>query len=70
MVSKGLAGAAALALALASVGAFAPGAAFVKSPLNPAAHGFHKVVNADGSVVVLDQVNTSKLKISFGVSSI
>jgi len=33
MVSKGLAGAAALAMALASAGAFAPGAAFVKSPL-------------------------------------
>jgi len=59
MVSKGLAGAAALAIALASVGAFAPGAAFVKSPLNPASHGFHRIVNADGSVVVLDQSLTS-----------
>jgi len=39
MVSKGLAGAAALACALASVGAFAPGKAFVRNPLTPASHG-------------------------------
>jgi hypothetical protein len=62
MVSKGFAGAAALALALASSGAFAPGAAFVKSPLNPAAHGFSRIVNMDGSVVVLDKVSQLQLK--------
>jgi elongation factor G len=50
MVSKGLAGAAALACALASVGAFAPGSAFVRNPLNPASHGI-KIVNTDGSLV-------------------
>lgn len=39
MVSKGLAGAAALAMALASAGAFAPGKAFVRNPLMPASYG-------------------------------
>jgi len=57
MVSRGLAGAAALALALASAGAFAPGAAFVKAPLNPATYGFDRIVNADGSVVTSDKVS-------------
>jgi len=56
MVSKGLAGAAALALALASVGAFAPGTPFVRSPLNPSSHGIDRVVNADGSIVTADKV--------------
>ena len=49
MVSKGLAGAAALAFSLASVGAFAPGKAFVKSPLSPASYGITKAVNVDGA---------------------
>ncbi len=39
MVSKGLAGAAAFALALASAGAFAPGRAFVNKPLSPSTYG-------------------------------
>ena len=38
MVSRGLCGAAALALAIASAGAFAPGAPFVRSPLNPSSY--------------------------------
>lgn len=59
MVSKGLAGAAALAMALASVGAFAPGAAFVKGPLSPATHGFNRIVSADGSVVQFDKSVTA-----------
>ncbi len=58
MVSKGLAGAAALAMALASVGAFAPGAAFLKAPLSPATHGFNRVVNAQGSIVASDKVSS------------
>lgn len=48
MVSKGLAGAALLAGALASVGAFAPGKAFVRNSLSPASHGI-KIM--DGSLV-------------------
>lgn len=56
MVSKGLAGAAALAMALASVGAFAPGAAFLKAPLNPATHGFDRVINAQGQMITSDKV--------------
>eukprot|EP00567_Pseudictyota_dubia_P003557 CAMPEP_0197439456 /NCGR_PEP_ID=MMETSP1175-20131217/6199_1 /TAXON_ID=1003142 /ORGANISM="Triceratium dubium, Strain CCMP147" /LENGTH=780 /DNA_ID=CAMNT_0042969375 /DNA_START=250 /DNA_END=2592 /DNA_ORIENTATION=- len=48
MVSKGLAGATALAAALSSVGAFSPNAAFVRNPLNPASYGIDRV---DGSVV-------------------
>lgn len=59
MVSKGLAGAAALAMALASVGAFAPGAAFLKAPLSPATHGFNRVVNAQGSIVASDKSLTA-----------
>jgi hypothetical protein len=39
MVSKGLAGAAAFAMALASTGAFAPGTPFVRSPLSAASYG-------------------------------
>lgn len=39
MVSKGLAGAAALAMALASAGAFVPGRAFVRNPLMPSSYG-------------------------------
>jgi len=50
MVSKGLAGAAALACALASVGAFAPGKAFVRNPLSPVSHGI-QVINLDGGLV-------------------
>lgn len=52
MVAKGLVGAAALALALASAGAFAPGTTFVTKPLNAASYG----VNADGSVMTSDKV--------------
>jgi hypothetical protein len=48
MVSKGLAGAAALAFSLASVGAFAPGRAFVKAPLSPATYGITEVANVEG----------------------
>jgi len=51
MVSKGLAGAAALAMALAQAGAFAPGAAFVKNPLNPSSYGINRFVEVDGSVL-------------------
>jgi elongation factor G len=50
MVSKGLAGAAALAMALASAGAFAPGKAFVKNPLQPTSHGINRVINLDSAV--------------------
>mmetsp|Transcript_26538 Transcript_26538/g.37271 ORF Transcript_26538/g.37271 Transcript_26538/m.37271 type:complete len:778 (-) Transcript_26538:1594-3927(-) len=50
MVSKGLAGAAALAMALSTAGAFAPGSAFVRQPLNPATYGIERFVNADKSV--------------------
>ena len=50
MVSKGLAGAATLAMALASAGAFAPGKAFVRNPLSPASHGIDRVVKVDGAV--------------------
>merc|ERR1719159_1153094 len=59
MVSKGLSGAAALAMALASVGAFAPGAAFVRSPMNPASYGVDRIVNKDGSLVTADSSLTS-----------
>lgn len=51
MVSKGLAGAAALAMALASVGAFAPGSAFVRSPLSPQSHGIDRIVSKDGALM-------------------
>ncbi len=51
MVSKGLAGAAALAMALASAGAFAPGKAFVRNPLMPASHGIDRVISFNGGVV-------------------
>jgi elongation factor G len=51
MVSKGLAGAAALAMALASAGAFAPGKAFVRNPLMPASHGIDRVIKVDGALV-------------------
>ena len=53
MVAKGLASATALALALATAGAFSPGAPFVSSRLNSVSH---EVVNADGSVVTSDKV--------------
>ena len=48
MVSKGLAGAAALAFSLTSVGAFAPGRAFVKAPLSPTSYGITEAANVDG----------------------
>jgi hypothetical protein len=64
MVAKGLTGAAALALALATAGAFSPGTPFVRSPGNPV---FHGVVNADGSVVTSDKVRcTTETNRGFG----
>ena len=65
MVAKGLAGAASLALALASVGAFAPGTPFVRSPLDPASHGIDRIVNADGSVVTSDKVSFASFRKRF-----
>jgi len=50
MVSKGLAGAATLAMALASAGAFAPGKAFVRNPLMPSSHGIDRVVRVENGV--------------------
>jgi len=50
MVSKGLAGATALAMALASAGAFAPGSPFVRNPLMPASHGINRAVKVDGAI--------------------
>jgi hypothetical protein len=57
MVSKGLAGAAALAMALASAGAFAPGKAFVKNPLQPTSHGINRVINLDSAVTQATKVS-------------
>jgi hypothetical protein len=57
MVARGYAGAAALAMALASVGAFAPGSAFVRSPMNPASYGIDRIVSKDGSIVTSDKVS-------------
>lgn len=59
MVARGFAGAAALAMALASVGAFAPGSAFVRSPMNPSSYGIDRIVNMEGSVVISDKVRWS-----------
>mmetsp|Transcript_31982 Transcript_31982/g.52812 ORF Transcript_31982/g.52812 Transcript_31982/m.52812 type:complete len:785 (-) Transcript_31982:79-2433(-) len=59
MVSKGLAGATALAMALASVGAFAPGSSFVRSPMNPQSHGIDRIVNKDGALMTSDKSLTS-----------
>jgi len=59
MVARGFAGAAALAMALASVGAFAPGSAFVRSPMNPSSYGIDRIVNMEGSVVTSDKVRWS-----------
>lgn len=56
MVAKGLAGAAALALALASAGAFAPGATFVRQPLSPSSYGVERMVNTDGALQNSGQV--------------
>lgn len=50
MVSKGLAGAATLAMALASVGAFAPGKLFVRNPLMPVSHGIDRVIKVDNAI--------------------
>ena len=53
MVAKGLAGAAAFACALASAGAFAPTAGFVRNPLSPSTYGLDEIVNAaDGTAVM------------------
>lgn len=57
MVSKGLAGAAALAFTLATAGAFAPGRAFVKSPLSPQSYGINKAVDVDGVVAAGAQIS-------------
>ena len=59
MVSKGLAGAAALACALASVGAFAPGKAFVRNPLTPASHGVQII---DRSMIESQKVRKKKFQ--------
>jgi hypothetical protein len=56
MVSGGLAGAAALAMALASVGAFAPGSTFGRSALSPQSHGIDRIVNQDGALMTSDKV--------------
>lgn len=47
MVSRGLCGAAALALAVASAGAFAPGSPFVRSPLNHNSYASVQGTNQD-----------------------
>jgi hypothetical protein len=57
MVARGLAGAATLAMALVSAGAFAPRTAFVRSPLT---HASSSVVKTDGSVVTADKVSEKK----------
>ena len=46
MVSKGLAGAAAFAMALATAGAFAPGTPFIRSPLSVSNYDVVKVESA------------------------
>uniref|UniRef100_A0A7S1ZKY9 Elongation factor G, mitochondrial n=1 Tax=Ditylum brightwellii TaxID=49249 RepID=A0A7S1ZKY9_9STRA len=51
MVSKGLSGAVALAAALASAGAFAPGTTFVRKPLSPTSYGIDRVMKIDGAMV-------------------
>ena len=62
MVSKGLVGAAALAISLASAGAFAPGRAFVKSPLSPVSYGIEKAVNVDGAVAAGNRLSKVCIK--------
>jgi hypothetical protein len=57
MVSKGLAGAAALALSLASVGAFAPGKPFIKAPLSPSSYGIDKAVNIDRALATSSKMS-------------
>mmetsp|Transcript_39144 Transcript_39144/g.85883 ORF Transcript_39144/g.85883 Transcript_39144/m.85883 type:complete len:790 (+) Transcript_39144:151-2520(+) len=67
MVAKGLAGAAAFACALASVGAFAPNAAFVSNPLSPSTYGIDRIVNADdGSSVAIMGSSTALSAITAG----
>ena len=63
MVAKGLAGAAAFACALASAGAFAPTAGFVRNPLSPATYGLDEIVNAaDGTAVMGSSSALSAIK--------
>lgn len=63
MVAKGLAGAAAFACALASAGAFAPIAGFVRNPLSPATYGLDEIVNAaDGTAVMGSSSALSAIK--------
>jgi hypothetical protein len=57
MVYQGLIGATALAICLASAGAFAPGKAFVKSPLSPISYGIEKAVNVNGAVAAGNQLS-------------
>lgn len=57
MVSKGLVGAAALAISLATAGAFAPGRAFVKSPLAPTSYGITQAVDVDGAIAAGSQIS-------------
>ena len=66
MVSKGLVGAAALAFTLASAGAFAPGKAFVRSPLSPSSYGIEKAVDVNGVIAASSQV--SKVRVNDAVS--
>jgi hypothetical protein len=61
MVSKGLAGAAALAFSFASVGAFAPGRTFVKAPLSPSSYGITQPVNVDGAMAASSQMSSVRL---------
>mmetsp|Transcript_16211 Transcript_16211/g.24487 ORF Transcript_16211/g.24487 Transcript_16211/m.24487 type:complete len:783 (+) Transcript_16211:142-2490(+) len=62
MVNRGLSGAAALAMALASVGAFAPGSAFVRSPMNPGSYGLDRIVNGDGSLATSDKTSLNMVE--------
>jgi len=63
MVAKGLAGAAAFACALASAGAFAPTAGFVRNPLSPATYGLTDIAhNADGTAVMGSTTALSMVK--------
>ena len=63
MVAKGLAGAAAFACALASAGAFAPNAGFVRNPLSPSTYGLDEIVNAaDGTAVMGSSSALSAIK--------
>jgi hypothetical protein len=57
MVSKGLAGAAALAFSFASVGAFAPGKPFLKAPLLPSTYGVEKPFNVERALATSSKIS-------------